>query len=205
VPTPPEVRESNGGVGEAKIIRHAETKAERHANGGGRISGEVAKYLTAEGERPRPGVEQSGTLAAIENAFRGPRQERIRQHHFVEESERDEPQTETELLSARAPRRFELRNELGGTHDRPGNQVRKEGHEQGIVQEIACRHGAPQIDIERVRHGRERVERDAHGKHDVGRRRLVGDAERAHQRREILQQERAILKVQQHPEVRDDG
>ena len=131
-------------------------------------------------------------------------QERIGEHHLLEQPERHQREAEAQLCAGGAPRLLELRHELGRSHDGPGDQVRKEGHEQRVIEEVASRHRAPQVYVEGVGHRGERVERDADRQHDIGRRRLVGDSEGIHRRGEVRLQEAAVLEVQQHAEIDDD-
>ncbi len=108
-------------------------------------------------------------------------------------------------MSGRPARLGELRDELGRAHDRPRDQVREEGHEQRVVEEILRRLGPPQIDVERVGQGREGVEADPDRQDDVPLRRLVGDPRGRGERDEIFEQELAIFEIAEHPEIDDDG
>ena len=57
--------------------------------------------------------------------------------------------------------------------NRPGNQLREEGHEQRVVEEISRGRGPAQVDVQRVGHGLKGVEADACGQDDVERGQVV--------------------------------
>ena len=161
VPAPPEVREADRRVRKAEIIGHGETQAQRRPDRRGRVAGEVAEDLTAEGECSGPGVQRSRDLAAVVDALGNVCEEAVGQHDLVEQPESHEREPEAQLRRAGTPRLGELRHQLGGAHDRTGHQVRKESDEQRVVEQVLRRQRAPQVHVERVRHGGERVEGDA--------------------------------------------
>ena len=146
-----------------------------------------------------------GCTAGVVHALGGAGQEAVGEHDLVEQAHRHERQPEAQLLRAGAPRRGELRHEFGRAHDRAGDQVREEGHEQRVVEEARGRGGAAQVHVQRVGHGGEGVERDADRQHDVVVRRVIGDPDGGQQGAEAVQQELAVLEVPQHAEVRDHG
>ena len=99
-------------------------------------------------------------------------------------------------------RLLELRDELGRAHDRPRDQMREEGHEQRVVEEAARRLRAPQVDVERVGQGRERVEADADRQDDVPTGRMVDDRRATPAiATKLCEQEAAVLEIAEHAEV----
>ena len=203
MPAAPEVREPHRRVGEAEVVRHGKSQAQRRADRGGRIAGEVAEDLTAERQRRRPGVECPRDLVAVVDTLRGAREETVGEHDLVEEAEGHERQPEAQLLPGGAARLRELRHQLRRAHDRTGHQVRKEGHEQRVIEQVLCRRRAPQVHVQGVRHGRERIEGDAHRQDDVVVGRVIGDADRRDEGGEVIEQELSVLEIPQHAEVRD--
>ena len=203
MPAPPEIRETDRCVRKPEVVGHAEAQAQRRADGSRRVAGEIAEDLPAEGQCSQPRIDEARRTRVVEHAFSCVRQECVGDHHLVEQTERHQPEAKAQLLPRSASRILELRHQLGRTHDRSGDQVREKRHEQGIIEEVARRQCATQIHIKRVRHCCEGVERNADWQHDVELRRRVVHANRARGCREVVQQEIAVLEVQQHAEVRN--
>ena len=203
VPATPEVGETNRRVGEAEVVRHRKTQTQRRPDRRGRVAGEVAKDLSAEGERSRPRIERARDLVAVEDALGHLDRKLSASTTLLNRPSVMSASPKRSCCAAGAARLGELRHELGGTHDGAGDQVREEGHEQGVIEQVPRRCRPPQVHVERVRHGREGIEGNADRQDDVVVRGVVGDAHRAHERTEIVEQELAVLEVAEHAEIGD--
>ena len=95
------------------------------------------------------------------------REEAVGEHDLLEQPERQQREAEEDWSGVARRGSVELRDKLGRAHDRPGDQVREEGHEQGVVEEAPGRLRAAQVDVERVGQRGERVEPDSDRQHDV--------------------------------------
>ena len=137
MPSPPEVGETDRRVRKAEVVGHGEAQAHGRADRGGRIAGEVAEDLPAEGQRADPGIERAGdALAGVVDHLGRRREEAVGQHDLLEQAERHQRQAEAQLVARGAARLRELRHQLGRAHDRAGDEVREEGHEQRVVEEM---------------------------------------------------------------------
>ena len=204
VPASPEIGKSDRRIGKAEVVRHRETQAQRRADRGGRVTGKIAEDLAAESERRDPRIQRARNLVAVVDHLRGCGQKTVGEHDLLEQAERHQRQSETQHIRAGAARLRELRHQFSRAHDRPSNQMREEGHEQRIVEEVGCRLGAAQIHIERVGHRCKGVERDADRQHDIECRRFIGDAQRRHEVAEIGEQESAVFEIAEHAQVGDN-
>ncbi|WP_223276178.1 hypothetical protein [Sphingomonas daechungensis] len=139
----------------------------------------------------------------VVNLLHDGREEAVRKHHLLEQAEGDQRQAEVQLMRSRSARVRELGHQLGRPHDRTRDQVREEGHEQRIIQEVLRRLRPPEVDVQRVGQGREGVEADPDRQDDVPLRRLVIDADRRREHDEILEQELAVLEIAEHADVHD--
>ena len=74
------------------------------------------------------------------------------------------------LLRREAPRRLDLRQQERRALDRAGHEVRKERDEDGDVEQAAPRAQLAAVDVDRVAHRLERVERDPDRQQDAQRR-----------------------------------
>ena len=66
------------------------------------------------------------------------REEAVGEHHLLEQAEGQQREAEEDLVGVGSARLVELRDELGRAHDRPGDEVREEGHEQRVIEEAAA-------------------------------------------------------------------
>src|SRR4026209_308481 len=93
--------------------------------------------------------------------------EAVGKDHFFYQTCYDEDNATLDYNCRRASPRPDLMNELPGTNDRTGNEMREKCYEQCIVDEVPLSlHFAP-VDIERVRETGERVEADADRQDDL--------------------------------------
>src|ERR1035438_2583161 len=89
---------------------------------------------------------------------------------------------------------MELRDEFVVVHDRPGDQLRKERHEKGIVADLFDAHLAV-VDINQYGDLLKGVERYPDRKEDIENRQSF------HEKTKVRQQEARIFEVGQVPEV----
>ena len=168
----------------------------------------VACEVEVDLERIRVDAQQQGARAErarrIEAAIDDDA-EAVREDHLLEQARHD-PHRAVLEIGGRGPRHgLELREQALGPHDRPGDELREEGHVEREVEQVVGRPVAPPVDLERVAHRLERVEGDADGQRDVEprpQRRFRG------QQREVRQtagEEGAVLEVAEQAEVARDA
>ena len=68
-----------------------------------------------------------------------PHGEVVGQHDLLEIAERHQAQSTLDLRPVRSRLAIQFAEELGVAHDRPGHQLRPEGHKQGIVEQTLAR------------------------------------------------------------------
>ena len=99
---------------------------------------------------------------------RGDRRERVGEAHFLHQADRqqEESRGEMERLRLLVRRGGELRHHLAVMQDRPGKQMRKEAHEQRVVEKTGLFRPAA-MDVDEICNLREGEEADAERQHDV--------------------------------------
>ena len=103
-----------------------------------------------------------------------------------------------------APRRLDLRQQERGALDRAGHQVREERDEHGDVEQAAPRAQLAAIDVDRVAHRLEGVERDADRQDDAQHRQACTVSPTAASTAcDVVDEEVEVLEEPEHPEVRD--
>ncbi len=206
VPAPPEIGKSNRAVGKSKIVRHCKAKAQGNPDGSCRIAGEIAKNLACESQCRNPAIEHSWHFSVlVVDCLDDRREKTISKNDLLEQAESYKSKPEENLVGSCLTRFLELWDEFGRSHDRTRNEVRKEGHEQGIVKKAARRCRAPKIDVKGVGQGRKSIETDAHRKDDVPTGRVIDDTQRSCDRHKILDEKAAIFKIAQHSEVHENA
>src|SRR5258708_30896258 len=83
--------------------------------------------------------------------------------------------------------------------------MRKERDKEGVIEEIASRLRTAQINIQRVRHGGEGVERDSDGQDNIRLRRAVFQPSQSCQMGEVFDEEVAVREVTKDPKADNDG
>src|SRR5580693_2622948 len=100
-----------------------------------------------------------------------------------------------QLICCRFTRDRELRKQFRRSHDWPGHQMRKERNKEGVIEKIVSRLRTAQINIKRIRHGGESVERDSDGQNNIRLRRAVFQPGQRCQVDEVFEEEVAVLEV----------
>ena len=94
------------------------------------------------------------------------RREVVRQRDLLEQSPEDEPDTFLEHRAGDDNAALELRKQMAGALDRASDELREEGDECEEVHEAVRGGNLPPVNIQRVAHGLEGIERDAHRQDD---------------------------------------
>ena len=84
-----------------------------------------------------------------------------------------------------------------GLHNRPGHQMRKEGHKKGKVGEFVGWRKLATIYVDRVAHGLESVERDSDGQDDIKMEKSRVQIEPSDDHLQVVDEEIEILKESQ--------
>ena len=99
----------------------------------------------------------------------------------------------------------ELAQQIFGSLDRAGDQLREEGDKQRIFEEIALGADLAPVDVHGVAQRLEGIKRDAHGQQHIHRRRLIDDMQMCQQRVDVVQQEIGIFEIAQNAQVGDEA
>ena len=167
VPPVPEVGESPGGIRVPEVVGEVEPEAEARTDRAQGVTGKVVEDLHAEGQRPRPGGEETRRRFPVEDRLDGRSRHGVREHHLREEADHEQAQPPSDLPRASRFRFPAPGEEVGGPDDGTGHELGEEGHEQRVVEERRGRLEGPPVDVDGVGHRLERVEGDAHGQDDA--------------------------------------
>ena len=170
MPAAPEVDDVDRLVGGVEVDRQADAEhpaeADRHVG----IAGEVEVQLEGVGQRPAPGLEQGRFVATVGGGEhrRGVDRDAVGQDHLLEQPDGEDRQADREVVQIDPIGAVlgELRDHLAVVNDRPGDQLRKEGHEQGVVDEALVTDLAA-IGVDQIGDLLEGEERDRQRQHDV--------------------------------------
>ena len=113
-------------------------------------------------QRSQPGMRHRVIEVSVRH-----RGEAIGKHHLFYQTCYDEDDSTLDHDCRRASPRPDLMNELPGTNDRTGNQMRKKCNEQRVIDGVPLQPSFSPIDIKGVGKTGEGVEADADGKHDL--------------------------------------
>src|SRR5260370_32915260 len=163
-------------------------KAESRTNGAGGVAGEVEKYLAGECHDPQPGIQRDERTSVAKDAIGRTGKHRVCEHDFLEQTKGHKQQSPQKLARAQTCRPNELRKKITGTHNRPGDQLRKKGNGQNEIAQRLRRLQNAAINVERVRERVERVKGNADGQKNCGMRWWIADADARAQPLRVVQQ-----------------
>ena len=118
---------------------------------------------------------------------------------YAADKMRDEVRTEREHLLSQ-----ELRQQVGGSLNRAGNQLREERDKHAEGHHVARRLDVAAVNVDGVTNGLERVERDAHRQQDVKRGPVGIYTEQSQEVHKTVAQEVQILEHAQDAQVEHD-
>ena len=197
MPALPERGDVTGLVGAVEIqrkfdVQHA-GQPDRHVG----VAGKVEVDLQRIGQGRVPGLEEGQAFAGRRGveAGVGEAAERVGQHQLLGQPEEEQGETGGEVLSVGADDGgvAELRDDIAGTHDRTGDQMREESDEGGVGQgrDVVA---VPAVRINQEHHLLKGEEADGQRQKDV-QRRLVGG--------EDVPQEVGVFEPAQQAQVED--
>ena len=136
--------------------------------------------------------------------MREDRRDELRQivgdHHFLEQAGGEDRQpARRQHCRASGAAALELRDHLGVMHQRAGDQMREEGHEQRVADDVALDLGAAHH-VDQIGDLLEGEEGDAERQHDVDERQR-----RAGQRSQAVEDEIGVFEIAQHREIERDA
>ncbi len=180
VPALPEFAQPLGPVRLVEIGRKAEAEQRRQRDRDIGVGAEIAIDL----HRIAVDAEQQIGPAIVgrrgEDRIDQPGREVVRDDDLLEQPEQDQQQRRRDRdRLGRGPR--QLRQEIGGAHDRPGDELREKRHVQRHVERLAAHRDIAAIHIHDIRDAVKREKADADRQQDFKKRQLVREAERARQ------------------------
>jgi hypothetical protein len=116
-------------------------QAHRHIG----ITGKIVVELKAVAQNRNPGGSAVERIPSLHRGIAGIRidRETVRNDDFLEQSDHENADTHREIRRhVPSLRRTDLRHDLGVVRDRTGDQLRKEGDEEGIVEQCEVAHQA---------------------------------------------------------------
>ena len=167
------------------------------------VGGEVR--IDLDREREDAGPQQRERRIAEREHLVGDHADVVGDHQLLEEAPADQPEPALRLVDREPARALDLRQQERGALDRPGHQVRKERDERGDVEQVAARVELAAVDVDRVAHRLERVERDPDRQQDAQRRLVPRQPHRRQHRVHVVDEEVEVLEEPEHAEVRDDA
>ncbi len=204
VPARPQLGHADRTERALEIHRKAETEHQRDADRAQRIPGEVAIGLQRERRRAEPAFAESGMGAGGEHAIDDRREHQVGQADLERQAVDEKREALADLDRAPGLGFRALRRKVAVAQDRSGDQVRKEGHVQAVVEQ-ALRYGdAPAVDVDHVRQALEGVKRNADRQQDAERHRLEVDAEHVQQIDRGVGKELRVLEEAERAQVDRD-
>ena len=174
------------------------------ADGDVGVPGEVAVDLEGEEDGAEdeggPGEGLWGVEAHIDVG-----RARVGDDDLLEHAPEDEAHAVAPLLVGEGARRGDLRQEVGGALDGPGNELREERDKGGEGDGVSGGLEVASVDVDGVGEGLEGVEGDADGQDDLQGGGVHGDAERTPGGDPVLDEEVGVLEVAEDAEVDGEG
>ncbi len=196
VPTPPELRHTGRLVGGTEVIGKLEPQEKGDANGHVAVAGEVAIDLQGVAIHPQQVLHAGIEGRIVENALHEVHADVVGNDGFLQESAHEEEDTAAKHIGRDAQGTADLWQEVAGTDNGAGHQLRKERHVEGIVEQAAQGSELTSIDVEGITQRLEGEKGDAHREEDV-----EGTERDAPQRAQPLVEEVGVLEVAEQSEV----
>ena len=204
VPTPPELGDVAGEVGELEVGHQLEAEELGGADGDVGVPGEVPVDL--EGEED--GAEDEGGagegLGVVETHVDVGRTG-VGDDDLLEHAPEDEAHAVAPLLVGEFAGRGDLWQEVGGALDGSSDELREEGDEGGEGDGVSGGLEVAPVDVDGVGEGLEGVEGDADGQDDLQGGGVHGDAKAVPGGDPVLDEEVGVLEVAEDAEVDGEG
>jgi len=200
VPTPPELGNVAGEVGELEVGHQLEAEELGGADGDVGVSGEVAVDL--EGEKD--GTEDEGRAGkrfGVVETHVDVRRTGVGHDDLLEHAPEDEAHAVAPLRIVKGSGRGDLREQVGGPFDGARDQLREEGDKSPKGDRVAGGLEVAPIDVNGVGEGLEGVEGNADGQDDLQGGGVHGDTEGLPGRDPVLDEEVGVLEVAEDSEV----
>ena len=204
VPTPPELGDVAGEVGELEVGHQLEAEELGGADGDVGVPGEVPVDLEGEEDGPEDEGRAGERLGVVETHVDVGRTG-VGHDDLLEHAPEDEAHAVAPLLVGEGPRRGDLRQQVGGPLDGARDELREEGDEGAKGDGVAGGLEVAPIDVDGVGEGLEGVEGDADGQDDLQGGGVHGDAEGLPGRDPVLDEEVGVLEVAEDAEVDGEG
>src|SRR6478736_7972649 len=154
MPTAPELRDRAGDVRVVEILSELEAEDAAQADGHVRIAGEVEVDLHRVAGETEPGDRAADLRRWQREDLVGHRTGRVGQENLLRQANDEALRTSRQVVQ-RDVAVAQLGGDIGVAHDRPRNELRKEGLEQREAEKTAFgRHLLP-VDIYEIRHALE--------------------------------------------------
>ena len=200
VPAAPELADRPRDVGIVEVLQDAEAEHAHQAQRHVRVAGEIEIDLQRVADQAQPG-EWRGELVLrqVEDGI-GHAAERVRDQHFLPETEQKAAETIGHI--GRAPvAACDLVGEVPPADDRARDELREQQNVQREIEEPPLGPGVALVDVDHVRDGVEREERDAERQRDVRQR----DRRTSDSPRQQVQIRRGEVRVLEHGERQQVG
>src|SRR5207237_1211357 len=114
-------------------------KRQGRADGAGRITGEIEKYLSGKCDHACPRIERDEWAGISENAIGRAGKQGIGEDNFLEQSESHQRQAPEKLAGAERLRPDQLREKVAGADDWSGNELREKRNRENKIAERSGR------------------------------------------------------------------
>ena len=166
MPAPPEVRYGHSEIRALKVLHQLKAHDLRRADGDIGIARKVTVNLKREENRRNQHSRAFVVIAVIEHLIDQNRGA-VSNDNFEEEAPHHPKQTVADVIVFQLMRRVELRQEVGRTFNRPGDQLREEADERRVLDEIRLHAHVAAVNINDIRQRLKDVERDANRQQHV--------------------------------------
>jgi len=137
VPSPPKLDDAARLIRRLEVLREAHVQHQGQADRHVAVPGKIEVDLHRKRERAAPRVTQRHGLGVVENGSY-PETEGVGDHDLLEQANRknEQPGNEVLLREHKGTAARQLRNYVFVANDRACDQMRKEGDEETVTQEI---------------------------------------------------------------------
>ena len=204
VPAPPEVARVQRDVRPVEVERDFIAQQQRRADGDVRIAGKIAVDLHRVAVDRRQHLPTGVHFGQRKHAVDQIDRQEIGDDHLLEQPGHNQPQRAAAFLLIQARLVVELRQQVGGAHDRPGDKLREEAHVQQVFVITVRRLQLAAIQVDDVAHHLEGVKADADGQDHVQPQPDRIEAEPLHRLGNVDQEKVGVFENRQNAEVHRD-
>lgn len=167
MPLPPKVGDGSCGIGRVKVQGQGETHQGGKSNGHVAIAGKIAVNLNGVAVYSHQVHESGIQFRIVEDTVHKVHTNVVGDHHFFKQPIHDQEHSTSKLGGGELEGFVNLRNEVGGTHNRTRNKLGEEGHEKTEIKDALSRFQLTPINVDGITQRLEGVERNSYRQSNV--------------------------------------